>query len=114
MWVVAGLWHNLILPNINSNVEAHHQGIFIMLIAYVILGFLMVYIFTTTNSENKSILKGLKIGALVGVLWVFPHGLVMASAHDTSIIYEIKNGIWHMVEQGIGGVVISIISSRLH
>jgi hypothetical protein len=31
----------------------------------------------------------------------------LAGAHDTSIIYEIKNTLYHMVEQGIGGIIIA-------
>jgi hypothetical protein len=33
MWVVAGLWHNLVLPIINSAAEPHHEGLIEMLIA---------------------------------------------------------------------------------
>ncbi|MFC1535121.1 hypothetical protein ACFL7M_17345 [Thermodesulfobacteriota bacterium] len=32
MWVTAGLWHNLILPNINENIHPHHKGLGLMLI----------------------------------------------------------------------------------
>ena len=37
MWIVAGLWHNLLLPIINENATAHHEGLGIGLIAYIIL-----------------------------------------------------------------------------
>jgi hypothetical protein len=108
MWVLAGLWHNLVLPVINKNVEAHHEGLFIMLIAYIILSCLMTYIYTVTKKE-KLILTGVKIGIVIGILWVFPHGLTMAGAHDTSILYEIKNALWHCIEQGAGGILIALI-----
>ncbi len=109
MWIIAGLWHNLILPNINENVQAHHQGIGIMLIAYLILALLMSYIYTLIHKNKGTVIDGLKIGVIIGVLWVFPHGLVMAGAHDTSIVYEIKNALWHMFEQGVGGIIITFI-----
>jgi hypothetical protein len=109
MWIIAGLWHNLILPAITENVEAHHEGIGIMLIAYIILAFLMTWLFTLIPSDNSTpLLNGLKLGIIAGILWVFPHGLVMAGAHGTSIFYEIKNTLWHIVEQGIGGIVIAL------
>lgn len=108
MWIVAGLWHNLILPTLSKNLEPHHEGIFIMLIAYFILSGLMTYIYTETK-KNSILLSGLKIGIIIGIVWVFPHGLAMAGAHQTSILYEIKNTLWHCIEQGFGGLVIALI-----
>jgi len=112
MWIVAGLWHNLLLPVIDKNVEAHHEGIGILLIAYFILAFLMVYLFELIQKKHHYIYEGLRIGIVIGILWVFPHGLAMAGAHNTSIFYEIKNAIWHIIEQGIGGIVIAVVSSK--
>jgi hypothetical protein len=110
MWVVGGLWHNLILPIFDSNAQAHHDGLVIVLISYFVLAFLMAYLFLLSYQEHKSVIsEGLKIGVLVGILWVFPHGLAMAGTHDTSIVYEIKNTLYHMIEQGIGGVIIAFI-----
>jgi hypothetical protein len=38
----------------------------------------------------------------------------MIGVHDEgkSIGYLLKNGAWHMVEQGLGGVVIGIVFSK--
>lgn len=112
MWIIAGLWHNSILPYFNENVQAHEKGIFLILIGYFILAFLMTYLYSNIGFTGKNIIVGLRIGVVVGILWVFPHGLVMAGAHDTSVIYEIKNTIWHMVEQGVGGIIIALIYGR--
>ena len=90
MWVVGGLWHNLILPSINENIKAHHDGFAITLIAYLILAFLMVIIFNIIERRDNTIMKGLKLGIIIGILWVFPHGLTMAATHNSSIMYEIK------------------------
>ncbi len=108
MWILAGLWHNLVLPSLDSRHEAHHEGIWIMLLAYFILAGLMTYFYTQGKREDASRLRAFQLGALIGILWVFPHGLTMAGAHGTSILYEIKNALWHIVEQGAGGVVIAL------
>jgi len=55
---------------------------------------------------------GLKLGLLVGVLWVFPHALAMAGAHDRSLVYVFKNAAWHLIEQGLGGIAIGLIYGR--
>lgn len=109
MWIIAGLWHNLIMPSLDSNVQAHHDGLVLMLVSYFILAFLMAYIYSLSYKGGKPVIEGLKMGVIIGILWVFPHGLAMAGAHDTSIVYEIKNTLYHMIEQGIGGIIIAII-----
>jgi len=106
MWVIGGLYHNLILPSINEKIHPHHEGLGITLIAYFILAFLMTYIYSITNTKIDSLLKGVKLGIIIGILWVFPHGLAMAGTHDTSIVYEIKNTLYHIIEQGIGGLIV--------
>ena len=113
MWVIAGLWHNLILPFFNKNIQAHHDGLGLMLLAYFILTLLMAYIYSFSFSGKKPVLEGLRLGVVVGLLWVLPHGLVMAGAHETSVIYEFKNAGWHMIEQGIGGMIIGLVYSRI-
>lgn len=112
MWVIAGLWHNLILPIFNKNIQAHHEGLGLLLVAYFILSLLMTYIYSLSYKGGKPVIEGLKLGIIIGILWVFPHGLAMASTHDTSIIYEIKNTLWHMIEQGIGGIIIALIYGK--
>lgn len=106
MWVIGGLYHNLILPAFNEAIKPHHQGLGITLIAYLILGLIMTYLYSHTYSGIHSLPKGLQLGIIIGILWVFPHGLAMAGTHQTSIIYEIKNTIYHIIEQGVGGIII--------
>ena len=113
MWIIAGLWHNLILPSINDNIQAHHEGFFLMLLAYLLLALLMAYLYQLIYHKRKPVIEGLRLGIVIGLLWVLPHGLVMAAAHDTSIIYEFKNALWHAFEQGIGGVIIGLVYGRI-
>ncbi len=108
MWVIAGIWHNLIMANLYNDVHAKHEGIGLLLIAYFILAAIMSYLYPKYSGENNSLVKGLSFGIIIGILWVFPHGLAMAGAHNSSILYVLKNSLWHTVEQGIGGVVISL------
>ena len=109
MWVLAGLWHNLILPAFNKKIEAHHEGLVLMFAAYCLLALLITIFFVLLNPEQKTRVGGLKLGILCGIIWVLPHGLTMAAAHDTSILYEFKNALWHVFEQGIGGLVIEFL-----
>lgn len=106
MWVVGGLYHNLMLPAIDKQMHPHHEGLGITLMAYILLGLLMSYFYMNAKDHKDSFVKGIKTGTIIGVLWVFPHGLTMAAVHESSISYEITNTIYHIVEQGIGGIII--------
>lgn len=113
MWVVAGLWHNLIMPSLYEEVHATHEGIEIMLVAYFILAAFMAYLYPRLYRGEKPVTDGLKFGVLIGLLWVFPHDLAMVGAHGESIIYVIRNAIWHMIEQGIGGIILALVFRKL-
>jgi DMSO/TMAO reductase YedYZ heme-binding membrane subunit len=112
MWVTAGLWHNLIMANLYKDVTEKHEGIGILLIAYFILALLMTYIYTRFYKKESPIKDGILLGALFGIIWVFPHQLAMAAAHGEPLLYVFKNGIWHIVEQGIGGLIIGVIYKK--
>ena len=112
MWVIAGIWHNLIMANLYKNVHATHEGLGILLVAYFILALLMAYIYPFGYKGKSPTIEGFRFGIVIGLLWILPHGLAMAGAHGDSIIYVIKNSLWHMVEQGLGGVIIGLIYGK--
>ncbi|MBW1767655.1 MAG: hypothetical protein JRF49_07320 [Deltaproteobacteria bacterium] len=112
MWVIAGIWHNLIMAKLYESVHATHEGLGLLLVAYFILALLMSYIYPLGYKGGKPIWEGLRFGIVIGILWVFPHGLAMAGAHGDSISYVFKNAAWHMVEQGLGGIIIGLIYGR--
>lgn len=114
MWVVGGLYHNLIMPAVNENMHPHHEGLGITLIAYILLGLFMSYFYLNSRENGDSLMKGLKIGVIVGILWVFPHGLTMAAVHDSSISYEVGNTLYHIIEQGIGGMMLFITARYIY
>lgn len=113
MWVLSGLWHNLIVPAFYSETGATHEGIGILLVAYLVLSLLMAYMYPLVYEGGRPIIEGLKFGMVIGVLWVFPHELAMAGAHGDSISYVFKNAAWHLVEQGVGGIIIGFVYGRV-
>jgi uncharacterized membrane protein YvlD (DUF360 family) len=113
MWVLSGLWHNLIVPTFYSETGASHEGIGTLLVAYLVLSLLMAYMYPLVYEGGRPIIEGLKFGMVIGVLWVFPHELAMAGAHGDSISYVFKNAAWHLVEQGVGGIIIGFVYGRV-
>jgi len=113
MWALAGIWHKIVaVAFYTSETHAKHEGIGIILAAYLVLGLFMAYLYPMVAQGGNVLLEGLKFGVIIGLLWVFPHGLAMAGAHGQSIPYVFKNAAWHMVEQGIGGIVIAIVFAK--
>jgi len=114
MWALAGLWHKLLAVAFYSReTHASHEGVGIILIAYLVLGLLMAYLFPAIQPGQNILLSGLIFGAVIGLLWVFPHELAMAGAHGKPLAYVFKNAAWHVVEQGVGGVVIALVVSKV-
>lgn len=117
MWVVAGLWHNLVVPALYAGAgHASHDGIGVLLVAYLILAGIMGSLYVQGRRGGRprplgeALWDGLCLGALVGLLWVFPHELALAGAHGDPLLYVSQNAAWHAVEQGIGGVVLAAIA----
>ncbi len=113
MWLLAGAWHTLIMARFYADaVEADHEGTGVILIAYFVLAALMAYLYPRLRNDGRPAVEGLKFGVIIGVLWVFPHALAMAGAHGESLTYVFQNTAWHLIEQGVGGVVISLVYRR--
>ncbi len=114
MWLLAGLWHEVIMAAFYSaETAAAHEGTGIIFIAYLVLGLLMAYMYPLGYKGGKPWIEGMRFGILVGILWVFPHELVMAGAHSGPLPYVFKNAAWHMVEQGVGGIIVGLIYSKI-
>ena len=118
MWILAGLWHSLIVPGFYQ--EAHgadHSGVGIIILAYIFLGLMMYIMYGIWRNSNQfpkdhPLWGNLAFGMLVGVLWTFPNELVRAGAHNSSILYVFLNTAWHLIEQGVGGVVLGHLASK--
>lgn len=108
MTLLAGLWHEVIMAQFYiAETAATHEGTGIIFLAYLVLAGLMVLLCPRTAWLQNRLLSGLLFGAVIGLLWVFPHQLAMAGAHGEPLGYVFINAAWHMVEQGAGGVVIA-------
>jgi hypothetical protein len=110
MWLLAGLWHKVIARELyegSAHNHTSHEGIGIIFLGYLVLSLLMAYLYSLVYAGGPPMMSGLSFGALIGILWVFPHELTMVGAHGKSLSYVLKNSAWHVIEQGVGGVLIA-------
>ena len=114
MWITAGIWHEVITLHFSSGVpHASHENVGIIFIAYILLAVLMTFFLRHTRTAANPLVHGIIIGMVVGVLWVFPHTLSLAAAHGEPLVPVATNALWHVFEQGLGGLVIMAVMGAL-
>jgi len=113
MWLLSGLWHVLIMGDFYAKYEGPSayespQMLFII-IGYAILALLMVYIYIQGYKGGSPLKEGLRFGVVIGLLWILPLNVIIYAVKETSGTFIVVDVLWHIVEQGIGGIVIGLI-----
>jgi len=113
MWLLSGLWHVLIMGDFyaeNAGPLAYEAPkMLFIIIGYAILTILMVYIYTQGYKGGSPLKEGLRFGAVMGLLWILPFNVIIYAVKETSVTFILVDAGWHIVEQGIGGIVIGLI-----
>ena len=112
MFLLGGLWHMSIMSSFyaEKSVAAPlpEPKLQFIVLGYLILGVLMAYIFPKGYGGGGTVSEGLRFGAVMGLLWVLPHAVVLHGVEFGAMGELILvDAVWHMVEQGIGGVAIA-------
>ena len=113
MFLLSGLWHTLIMAdfyeaNSPSTAFAEPKMQFIVL-GYFILALILAYIYPLGYKGGTPVIEGLKFGILMGLLWILPLSVVLFGVMESSGTLLVVDAIWHVVEQGIGGIVIGLV-----
>ncbi|MCK4798022.1 MAG: hypothetical protein KAT05_11600 [Spirochaetes bacterium] len=113
MFLLSGLWYTLIMAdfyeaNSPSTAFAEPKMQFIVL-GYFILALILAYIYPLGYKGGSPVIEGLKFGVVMGLLWILPIGVVLFGVMESSGILLVVDAIWHVVEQGIGGIVIGLV-----
>ena len=78
-----------------------------------ILSLIMSYIYPKGVESSNRIIEGLKFGVIMGIIWIVPHSIILYGA--TTIFSKtavLGDSLWHLFEQGLGGVVIAIVYGK--
>ena len=117
MFLLAGLWHMLIMGNFyasHSYFPARETPMMEYIgLGYLILALLMAYIYPKGYSSGSPVKEGAIFGGLIGLLWILPFSIVLHGVFNFGTkTLVLVDAIWHIVEQGIGGIVIGVIYGR--
>lgn len=89
-----------------------------MLLEYIALGtlvlaFMMSYIYPKGVESSNTIKEGLKFGVIIGIIWIVPHTTILYGVSTIfSKTFILGDSLWHLFEQGMGGVVIAMVYGK--
>ena len=117
MVLLAGLWYEILMkdwyadhPGMSELILRAKPLLLYIGLGYLVLAALMAYIYPKGIEGTNKVINGLKFGALMGLLWIFPIHLVLYGVTEVFSLSVIGvDTLWHIVEQGIGGLIIALI-----
>ena len=113
MFILSGLWYMLIMDafyreQVGGLMREQYNFIFIVL-GYLVMAFLMSYIYPIGYKGGSPAKEGLRFGVLIGLLVWLSSNLILYGAHNMTLSATLVDSGWHVVEEGIGGLVIALV-----
>ena len=115
MYTLAGIWNMFLVARFFTTTLSIGEGHPIMAYvfsAYLVLSLIMAYLFPRLKIDGSWTSRGLKFGVVMGILWVVPFDLLIHGAFRYPSIALITDTLWAIIEQGLGGLVISYVYQR--
>lgn len=117
MQVVGLLWHLVLIGDwhiANTYLAPKEPRLpELVFLGVFVLAMMMSYVYPKGYSGGSPVTEGLKFGAIIGIIWVLPHSLIQ---HGTWVVMStemlVVDGLWHIVEQATGGLVIGLIYGK--
>ena len=113
MFVLSVLWYMIIMDafyreQVGALMREQYNFIFIVL-GYLVMAFLMSYIYPIGYKGGSPAKEGLRFGVLIGLLVWLSSNLILYGAHNMTLSATLVDSGWHVVEEGIGGLVIALV-----
>ncbi len=113
MFLLSGIFHQVLAGDFYRSLPfgTDEPNMAYLAVAYVLITLIMTYMYPKGVEESGSkITQGLKFGALMGLMYAGPMNFILlAISPETPSIYPFVECGWHMVEQGIGGIVLAYV-----
>jgi len=113
MFVLSTIWYLFLMADFFAQ---HRPAIAraAALIQYIVLGYLilaalMTFVYQMTNKTGRPAAHGFKVGALLGLIYFFPLSFGLYAIWQISAPAFLVDSLWHLFEQGVGGVVFAQI-----
>lgn len=115
MFLLSWVGHEMLMPILldSDPMESIYRSepmIVGIMAAYLVIALIMSYMYPKGVEGDNVYGNGLRFGALIGVLISLPISLIFYSVIDgLTFSHVVTETIWHIIEQGVGGVVIAYI-----
>ena len=107
------LWHTQLMGDFYSTHSAalarSEPNITLVALGSLVLGILMAYTYPIGYKGGSAVKEGFKFGALIGLIWTLPLSLIFSGIWNLPLIAALVDSGWHVVEQGLTGIVIAYI-----
>ncbi len=114
--LVAFGWHLFLLADFyraQAQAVAREEPNYVFVfVGLLILYFLMALIYPIGYKGGSPLKEGFRFGALIGLIWVLPISVVDHGLHNLPLTLVIVDSAWHVVQEGIGGIVIALVYGR--
>ena len=112
-FLLGGLWHTIILADFYETHSAAlarpEANMMMVALGSLVIAVLMAYTYPIGYKGGSAVKEGFRFGALVGLIWVLPVSLIFSGVWNYPLVAVIVDSAWHIVEQGVVGIVIALI-----
>jgi hypothetical protein len=112
MSILGWLWHRVILRGFyveHLPSALPEPNVLFVLLGFLILAILMAYLYPLGYKGGSPLKEGLRFGVIIGLLWFLPLSVIMVGVVGKSGTLVVVDGLWRLVEQGVGGIVIGYV-----
>ena len=114
--LVAFGWHLFLLADFyraQAQAVAREEPNYVFVfVGLLILYFLMALVYPIGYKGGSPVKEGFRFGAMIGLIWVLPISVVDHGLHNLPLTLVIVDSAWHVVQEGIGGIVIALVYGK--
>ena len=118
MYVLSFLWFGIIVRGYNEVQLAEVMrgpedfSFATIIVGYLLMSLLLAYVYPMGYKGGSGMSEGLRFGILMGLIVGLPGAIIGAGAFKIPLAANLVNGLYRVVEIGIGGMVIGQLYGR--